>query len=275
MDLKNTFGVLVDALRKHNPVIHAITNYVTAESCADVALAAGASPVMADEPEEVMEITAGADALVLNLGTINFTKQIAMERAAEAAKAKGIPVILDPVGVMTSKLRLDFALKLLNKGYISIVRGNYSECAALLEGKTGGRGVDNLTEGTEEGEALKTAKDAAAKFGCVFAVTGAIDNISNGKQAVVLNNGHPLLEDITGSGCMTSMLVAACAAVTKDMLVAAALGVVIMGQSAELAANLLEKKDGPGMFKVRLIDCVYHVTTKWNLVNLKPEEKVS
>lgn len=275
MDLKNTFGVLVDALRKHNPVIHAITNYVTAESCADVALAAGASPVMADEPEEVMEITAGADALVLNLGTINFTKQIAMERAAEAAKAKGIPVILDPVGVMTSKLRLDFALKLLNKGYISIVRGNHSECAALLEGKTGGRGVDNLTEGTEEGEALKTAKDAAAKFGCVFAVTGAIDNISNGKQAVVLNNGHPLMEDITGSGCMTSMLVAACAAVTKDMLVAAALGVVIMGQSAELAANLLEKKDGPGMFKVRLIDCVYHVTTKWNLVNLKPEEKVS
>ena len=275
MDLKNTFGVLVDALRKHNPVIHAITNYVTAESCADVALAAGASPVMADEPEEVMEITAGADALVLNLGTINFTKQIAMERAAEAAKAKGIPVILDPVGVMTSKLRLDFALKLLNKGYISIVRGNHSECAALLEGKPGGRGVDNLTEGTEEGEALKTAKDAAAKFGCVFAVTGAIDNISNGKQAVVLNNGHPLMEDITGSGCMTSMLVAACAAVTKDMLVAAALGVVIMGQSAELAANLLEKKDGPGMFKVRLIDCVYHVTTKWNLVNLKPEEKVS
>ena len=45
--------------------------------------------------------------------------------------------------------------------------------------------------------------------------------------------------------------------------------------SAELAANFLEKKDGPGMFKVRLIDAIYHVTTKWNLVNLKPEEKVS
>ena len=127
----------------------------------------------------------------------------------------------------------------------------------------------------EEGEALRTAKDAAAKFGCVFAVTGPIDNISNGKQAVVLNNGHPLLQDITGSGCMTTTLVACCAAITKDMLVAAALGVVIMGQSAELAANFLEKKDGPGMFKVRLIDAIYHVTTKWNLVNLKPEEKVS
>ena len=231
--------------------------------------------MMADEPEEVIEITAGADALVLNLGTLSFNKQIAMERAAQVAKTKGIPVVLDPVGVMASTVRLNFALKLLNAGYIDIVRGNHSECQALLLGATGGRGVDNMEQGTEEGEALRTAKDAAAKFGCVFAVTGPIDNISNGKQAVVLNNGHPLLQDITGSGCMTTTLVACCAAITKDMLVAAALGVVIMGQSAELAANFLEKKDGPGMFKVRLIDAIYHVTTKWNLVNLKPEEKVS
>lgn len=275
MDLKNTFGELVEKLHQQKPVIHAITNYVTAESCADITLAAGGSPVMADEPEEVEEITAGAKALVINLGALNFNKQIAMERSAMVAKKKGIPVVLDPVGVMASTMRLDFALKLLNKGYIDIVRGNFSECQALLLGKTGGHGVDNLEAGVEEGEALKTAKDAATKFNCVFAVTGAVDNISNGKQAVVLNNGHPLLQDITGSGCMTTMLVACCAAVTKDMLVAAALGVVIMGQSAELAANFLEKKDGPGMFKVRLVDCVYHVTTKWNLVNLKPEEKVS
>ena len=271
MDLKNTFGELVEKLHQQKPVIHAITNYVTAESCADITLAAGGSPVMADEPEEVEEITAGAKALVINLGTLNFNKQIAMERSAMVAKKKGIPVVLDPVGVMASTMRLDFALKLLNKGYIDIVRGNFSECQALLLGKTGGHGVDNMEAGVEEGEALKTAKDAATKFNCVFAVTGAVDNISNGKQAVVLNNGHPLLQDITGSGCMTTMLVACCAAVTKDMLVAAALGVVIMGQSAELAANFLEKKDGPGMFKVRLVDCVY----QWNLVNLKPEEKVS
>ncbi len=275
MDLKNTFGELVEKLRRQRPVIHEIANYVTAESCADAVLAAGASPIMADEPEEVEEITAGAKALVLNLGTTSFNKQIAMERSAAVAKKLGIPVVLDPVGVMTSAMRLNFALKLLNKGYISIVRGNFSECRALLLGSVGGVGVDNLDDNAQEGEALKTAKDAADKFNCVFAVTGAIDNISNGRQAVVLNNGHPLLQDITGSGCMTSTLVGCCAAVTKDMLVAAALGVVIMGQSAELAANLLEKKDGPGIFKARLIDCIYHVTTKWNLVNLKPEEKVS
>ena len=114
MELTTVFGELVERLRQKRPVIHEITNYVTAESCADVALAAGASPVMADEPEEVEDITAGADALVLNLGTISFNKQIAMERAAAVAKKKGISVVLDPVGVMASKMRLSFALQLLN-----------------------------------------------------------------------------------------------------------------------------------------------------------------
>ena len=273
MDLKTQFGEIIDKLRRKKPVIHHITNYVTAESCADIALAAGASPVMADDPEEVEEITSNADALVLNLGTFSFNKMIAMEKAAILAKEAGIPVILDPVGVMSSTMRLRFALMLLEKKYISIVRGNFSECSALFKGEVDGYGVDNLTEPTEEGEGLKLAKDAAAKFGCVFAVTGAVDSISNGKQGIVLNNGHPLLEDITGSGCMTSTLCGCCAAVTNDMLAAAALGVVVMGQGAELAANFLEKKDGPGMFKVRLVDAVYHVTTKWNVINLNPERQ--
>lgn len=275
MELTNLFGEVIERLRQKKPVIHALTNYVTAECCADVALAAGASPVMADEPEEIEDIAAGADALVLNLGTFSSRKKNAMELAARVARAKGIPVVLDPVGVMSSELRLHFALQLLEKKYISIVRGNFSECRALLENAADGCGVDDLASASEEALRLKTAKDAAAKFGCIFALTGATDYISNGKQAVVLNNGHPLLQDITGSGCMTSMLVAACAAVSKDLLVAAALGVVIMGQSAELAANFLEKKDGPGTFKARLLDCVYHVTTKWNLVKLQPEEKIS
>lgn len=273
MDLKVQFGEIIDKLRRQKPVIHHITNYVTAESCADIALAAGASPLMADDPEEVEEIVSNADALVLNLGTISFNKMIAMEKAVAIAKEAGIPVVLDPVGVMASSMRLEFALKLLERKYISIVRGNFSECSALLNGEVDGYGVDNIAETTEQGAGLKLAKEAAAKFGCVFAVTGAVDSISNGKQGIVLNNGHPLLEDITGSGCMASTLCACCAAVSKDMLTAAALGIVIMGQSAELAANFLEKKDGPGMFKVRLVDAVYHVTTKWNVINLNPERQ--
>lgn len=275
MELINSFGELLVKLRKNKPIIHHITNYVTAESCADIALAAGASPVMADEPEEVEEITAGADALVLNLGTFSFNRQIAMERSAVIAKNKGIPVVLDPVGVMTSKIRLSFALSLLNRKYISIVRGNLSECNAILTGIAAGRGIDNLLQDNETGLGLKTAQEAAHKFGCIFAVTGKVDCISNGKQSIMLNNGHPLLQNITGSGCMTSTLIGCCSAVSNDMFQATTLGTLIMGQSAELVANLLQKKDGPGMFKTRLTDCVYHVTSKWNLIHLPPEKKIS
>lgn len=276
MNLNADFGEIINKVRSQKPVVHMISNYVTAESVADITLAAGGSPVMADEPEEMEEIVLGADALVINMGTINYNKMISMERAATVAKDKGIPVVLDPVGVMSSSLRLEFALKLLEEGFISIVRGNYSEVKAIVTEELKGKGVDALETGADaEGEALKLAQKGANKYGCIFAVTGAVDSISDGKRAVVLNNGHPLLSDITGAGCMTSALIGTCAAVAEDMLVAAACGIVIIGQGAELAANFLDKKDGPGMFKVRLMDGVYHVTTKWNLVHLEPEQKLN
>lgn len=275
MNLNADFGEIINKIRANKPVVHLISNYVTAESVADVTLAAGASPVMADEPEEMEEIVLGADALVINLGTINYHRMISMERAATVAKDKGIPVVLDPVGVMSSSLRLEFALKLLEQGFISIVRGNHSEIKAIVTEELKGKGVDSLEQGEDaQAEALKLAQEGANKYGCVFAVTGAADSITDGKRAVVLNNGHPMLKDITGAGCMTSALIGACAAVGEDMLVAAACGIVILGQGAELAANFLDKKDGPGMFKVRLMDGVYHVTSKWNLVHLEPEKKL-
>ena len=274
MEMQNQFGKIIEELQKKCPVIHHITNYVTVESCADAAICAGASPVMADDPEEVENITAGSDALVLNIGTIDYNKTIAMERAAAAAKKKGIPVVLDPVGTMSSAMRLNFALKLLQSGAITIVRGNYDECKALVDEKAAGRGVDGITQ-ADEGEKLQAAKALAAKFNCVVALTGKVDYVSNGKQVLVLNGGNEMLKKITGAGCMTTTLCACCAAVCKDYMTAAALGVVIMGQAAELAAGFMEKKDGPGMFKTRLFDGIYHVTGKWNLINLKPEERMN
>lgn len=272
MEMQSQFGTIIGAIKEKRPVIHHITNYVTVESCANICLAAGASPIMAHAVEEVADITKNADALVINIGTLDAAKAQAMEIAAAAAKVRGIPVVLDPVGVMATTYRLNFALKLLKTGAISIVRGNYDECKALYDAKAEGRGVDS-GEAEDAGEPLRLAKDAAAKYNCVFAITGATDYVSDGKRGLVLNGGHPLLKSITGAGCMTSTLCAVCATATMDYLAAAVLGIVIMGQAAELAASFLETKDGPGMFRVRLIDCVYHVTDKWNLINLKPEER--
>lgn len=269
MDKSELSTIIADLLKKR-PVLHHITNYVTAQACADMALAAGAAPVMAEDAREMAEITAGADALVLNLGMISEPKMEAMEAALKTAQAKKIPVVLDPVGVMSSKLRLEFALKLLKSGGVTIVRGNLSECRALLEQRTGGRGVD--APESDNPEAMKVAKDAAFKYNCVFGVTGKVDYVSDGKRAVMLNGGSEMLTQITGAGCMTTTLVAACAAVARDMLEACALGIVIMGQGAELAASFLEKKDGPGMFKARLFDGVYHVVNQWSALNLEPKK---
>ena len=273
MNTKESFAQIIEDLQSAKPVLHHITNYVTAGDCADAALAMGASPIMADDAEEIAEVIAASDALVLNLGTISEASMEAMESAAGTAKEAGIPVVLDPVGVMSSSLRLDFALRLLQAGYITIVRGNCDECKALLEQETDGRGVDSV-QTPDQGEALKTVKDAAQQYQCIFAMTGIVDYISDGKRALMINGGNPLMTRITGGGCMTTTVVAACAAVAEDKFAGAMLGLIIMGQAAELAAGLLEKKDGPGMFKVRLLDSIYHVVTKWNLImdNLHPEK---
>lgn len=267
MDLKNEFVTVVKKLRETKPVVLHITNVVTAESCADVALAAGASPIMVNEAAEVDELAGRSDAVVLNLGTLTEAQREAMLVTARRAKGEKIPVVLDPAGVMCSQYRLNFALDLLQDGLIDIVRGNLSECGALLTGVADGRGLDNKTDFTKE-QALKIAQEGSKKFSAVFAATGAVDYISDGKQAMMLNNGNPLLTDITGAGCMTSTLIGCCAAVAGNNFTAAALGILIMGQSAELAANFLEKKDGPGMFKARLMDGVYHITTKFDVLNL-------
>ncbi len=274
MNLQGNFKAIIEEILKKGPVVHAITNSVTAGDCAAVALAAGAHPVMAEAPEEVEEFTAGADVLVLNLGLLSESRMESMELAAEEARKAGIPVVLDPVGVMSSDMRLAFALKLLQTGAITVVRGNFSECRALLDQETGGRGVDS-TETPDQAAALRIVKEAAKEYGCIFALTGATDYVSDGKRAVMLGGGNPLMAQIPGAGCMTSVMVGICLSVAEDAMEGTALGIVIMGQAAELAAGLLETKDGPGMFRVRLIDGVYHVVNKWNLINRMDPDRVN
>ncbi len=270
MEIQESLASLVDQVRKQRPLIHHITNYVSAESCADACLAAGGRPMMASAPEEAAVLTGGAAALVLNLGTLDGGRRQAMELSYAAARAKGLPVVLDPVGVMASPWRLAFALQLLEAGGITCVRGNGAECAALLQGRAAGRGIDALAE-QEAGELLSLAQEGAKKFHCVFAVTGASDYVSDGKRALVLSNGHPFLQEITGSGCMATTLVACYSAVAADKFLAAVLGLVVLGQSGELAAGFLQRKDGPGLFKARLIDAIYNVTSNWDKVALQQE----
>jgi hypothetical protein len=87
----------IEKVRTHSPLVHSITNHVVMNFNANVLLAAGASPVMAHAHEEVAEMVTIAQALVLNIGTLDPYWIESMRLALVAATRRGIPVVLDPV----------------------------------------------------------------------------------------------------------------------------------------------------------------------------------
>ena len=172
----------LENVRRQRPVVHTITNYVTANDCANLLLAAGASPIMADAPEETAQIAAMADAVVLNLGTLSVSKKEAMLLAGKAAAAAGRPIVLDPVGVGASDFRRETAKMLLAEVHPTVIRGNRSEIRALLTGETGERGVDTA-DLSEDG--AETSRLLARQTGAIVMQTGETDLVTDGDRNFV------------------------------------------------------------------------------------------
>lgn len=233
------------------PLIHHITNPVVANDVANCTLAFGTLPVMADAPEEVAEITGVAQALVLNLGVLSAAKVEAMLLAGRVAAARGIPIVLDPVGAGATAFRTASALRLLAKLPITALRGNRGEIGALL-GAGAMRGVEAV--GTEEPHAIATA--AAARFGVIVAVTGVVDIVVGNGQEYAVHNGDPLLPRVTGTGCMASAAVGILLTAGDDAAMQTALALGVYGLAAERAAAPGTDGDrpGPGTFRARLLD---------------------
>lgn len=254
-------GACLDRVRERRPLIHCITNYVTANDVANLLLACGASPIMADEPEEVEEITARCAGLCLNLGTPSRRTIPSLMRAGVKAGELGRPVVLDPVGVGASALRLRTAQELMVRVTFTVLRGNVSELRALAGGQEHTRGVDAggadaVTEAELE-RGVAFAKGTARRTGTVVAVTGAIDLVSDGEQCVVIRNGRPEMGLVTGTGCQLSALTAACLAASPERpLEAAAAAVCAMGVAGELAWARMSPQDGNATYRDRIIDAV-------------------
>lgn len=250
------------------PLVHAITNYVTVNDCANVLLACGGSPIMADDSDEVEDITSICGGLVLNLGTLNRRTIASMVKAGEKANALGKTVILDPVGAGASALRTDTAFLLLEKVKFTVIRGNISEIKTLGAGNGKVQGVDASAEDqiTEEnlGESVAFAKALAKKTGAVIVITGAIDIAADSGSAYVIRNGHAMMGKITGTGCMLSCLLGAfCAANRDDLLAAAACAVAAMGLSGELAyKKTAEQGGGTATMRIHLIDAIGKVNAE-------------
>lgn len=258
-------GAVVEAVRQSAPLIHCITNYVTANDVANLLLAIGARPVMADDPAEAAEITLAARGLCLNLGTLHSASVPAMYAAGAAAAAKGIPLVLDPVGAGSSTFRTQTARDLTRTLRPAVLRCNPTELAALAGREGGGAGVDaapadRITEANLTDSAPRIAAQAR-ELGAVVAVTGAVDLVTDGTVCYAVRNGRPEMGRVTGTGCQLSALLTAFLSVRPDRPLEAALGAVCaMGLAGELAWGRMAPGDGNAAYRGRIIDAIYHLS---------------
>jgi hydroxyethylthiazole kinase len=259
MDLLKAICENLEYVKEKSPLVHHITNYVTVNDCANIVLALGGSPVMADDICEVEEMVAFAGALIINIGTLNSRTIDSMIAAGRKANKLGIPVILDPVGVGATHLRRDTASRLLKEIKFAIIRGNMSEIKMLAGLDVKIKGVDSAA--SEEG-GKDVAIGLARSLKCVIAITGAVDVISDGERICFISNGDKMLSKVTGTGCMSTSLIGTYSAASKDYFVSAAAGVMTMGLAGELALKSLNAAEGIGTFRMRLFDQVYRMNSE-------------
>ncbi|WP_040213553.1 hydroxyethylthiazole kinase [Clostridium polynesiense] len=258
---------ILENVREKCPIIHSITNYVTARDCANILLACGASPIMADDRDEVEEITSICSGLNINIGTLNQRTIPSMIAAGKKSNELGHPVLLDPVGAGASTLRTEAALELMDKIKFTVIRGNISEIKALASGYRTTKGVDADAADRVTEENLDSitafAKGFSRKTGAVIAITGAIDIVADKDKAYCIRNGHPMMSSITGTGCQLSALTTAFIAANKDnVLEAAAAALCAMGICGEKAYARMTELDGNSSYGNYIIDAVYNLTPK-------------
>lgn len=259
------FQNMLENVRKNCPLIHNITNYVTVNDCANIVIACGASPIMADDKEEVAEITTICSGLNINIGTLNSRTIASMLIAGKRANEWNHPIVLDPVGAGASKLRTETAMQLLEEVKFSVIRGNISEIKTLAFGSGTTKGVDAdvADKVTEENldDVIAFAKAFAKKTGAVIAITGAIDIVADSEKAYCIRNGHPMMSSITGTGCQLSAMTAAFVTANPNQLLeATAAAVSAMGYAGEVAYSRLTEMDGNSTYRNYIIDAIYNMT---------------
>ena len=257
------FDVL-EQVRSRAPLIQCITNFVTVNDCANILLAAGASPTMAQDIREVEEAVADADGLVCNLGAIDLVDSMIL--AGKRANELGIPVVLDPVAAGGTALRRESSARLLEEVHFTAIRGNASEIRALAGQMSRGSGVDVCTSDamTEENleQSMALVRQLAQDLHSVIAVSGKLDIVSDGTKTAVLRNGCATMARITGSGCMLTTLIGGfCAAVPEHPFEATCAAMAAMGICGEIAEEKrLQNKTGNATFRTDLIDAVFNLT---------------
>ncbi len=226
---------IINNVKTMRPLVHNITNYVSATDCANITLAIGASPIMADNPIEAYEVASIADALVINTGTISQQRLEAMLAAGSAANKKGIPIILDPVGAGISKFRTNAVNAVISQVKPNVIRLNASELKSICLNNKNISGVDS--DGISDIQSITfSAKQLAKKTCTVVGVSGETDIITDGSRVAIIRSGHEMMRKITGMGCMLSSVIGAFTAANSDnMLNAVSAAFAVYGHCGKKA----------------------------------------
>lgn len=265
MEINKKIIELLKNLREKTPLVHQITNYVTINDCANITLAIGGSPVMAEDIHEVREMVSLASSLVINIGTLNSVIIESMIAAGKMANELNIPVILDPVGVGATTYRTETCKRIISEVKLAVIRGNLSEIKTMYGIETITRGVDasesfsiDSDEFTREKE---MAMNFAIKFNTVVVITGVVDIVSDGKTLYSIENGHKIMSRVTGTGCMCTSVIGCYLGAGDNNLIAALAGIVSMGIAGETAYESLDKNnEGSGTFKMKMLDAIYNLS---------------
>lgn len=240
----------LNLIRQMNPIIHNITNLVVMQTTANVLLSAGASPIMAHAQNELPEIAALANALVINIGTLDDPWICAINMAQKISLEKKLPIIFDPVGAGATIYRTETARKILATG-VTIIRGNASEIMALTNSQISTKGVDSRHQSES---AISAAKTLAEQYHCVVVISGATDVVVDQEKTIFIPHGTPLFTKVTGMGCSATALIGAFAAVNANYTLAATHAMTVFSIAGEIAAR---KTSAPGSFYPALLDALF------------------
>lgn len=247
------------SIKSKRPLIHCITNPISINDCANMVLAVGAKPIMAEHLLEVCEITTVSKSLGVNLGNITDNRMKSMLISGKIAFEKKIPQVIDLVGVGCSKLRLDYARKFISECHPSVIKGNMSEIKAICGIKSNSKGIDvgagDIVTEENSDESIEMLKKLSLQTASVVAATGVVDIITNGTHTYLITNGCEMLSMITGTGCMLTALIASYIS-SGNILDSTVLAIVLMGICGELSQNV----KGTGSFRNDLIDNMFNIS---------------
>ena len=248
----------INSVRTKNPLVHNITNSVVMNNSANALLAIGASPVMTHWAEEIKSMVAIADALVINIGTLDNILINSAKIAGAEAHRICTPIIFDPVGAGATKQRTQASWEIINHCKPTVIRGNASEIMALVDADVKSKGVDSNALSSD---ALESAKSLAIKTGAVVVISGTTDYITNGSDVHIVDGGDIIMTKVTGMGCTATAIIGAFAAIEKDPMIAATAAMASMSLAGERAAS---KAYGNGSMQMHFLDELYNL----NSVNL-------